>query len=106
MNQHADQGFRRWWEADFFSPRDFVRHAVLTCVVFAAAHFFGLREFTSILNGTTGSTELGRETSAALGAVYILLYLASVLFVPALLLAAALLVMGRRFGGKHRKPGT
>jgi len=95
---------RRWWEADLLSPKDFVRHAALICVVFAVAHLFGLREFTSVLNGTTGSTELGWETSAALGATCILLYLAFVLIVPTLLLAAVILSVGRRIGSRHNQP--
>ena len=91
MNWRHAQGPRRWWEADLFSPKDFVRHAVLICLLFAGAHLFGLREFTSVLNGTTGSADMDWQTSAALGATYIFLYLAFVLLVPTMLLAAALL---------------
>jgi len=91
---------RRWWEAKLFSPKDFVRHAVLICVVFAVAHLFGLRQFTSILNGTTGSTNWGWEASAVFGAIYIFSYLACVLLVPTLLLAAAILTIGRKYSRK------
>ena len=59
-------------------------------LAFGVAHAFGLREYTSFLNGTTGSTELGYELSALLGLIYLLLYFASVLLVPILLLAALL----------------
>lgn len=97
MNQTPKQHAPRWWDAEFLSAKDFVRHAVLICLVFAVAHLAGLREFTSVLNGTTGSTELGWETSALLGVGYILLYLAVVLLVPTLILAAILLTLARRF---------
>jgi hypothetical protein len=79
------------------SSKDFVRHAVLVCLIFAVAHFCGLREFTSVLNGTTGSTDLDWQTSAVLGVTYILLYLAFVLLAPTMILAAALLALWRKF---------
>ena len=81
----------RFWNlcsADFLSPKDFVRHAVLIVLAFGVAHVFGLREYTSFLNGTTGSTELGYELSALLGLTYLLLYFATVLLVPILVIAA------------------
>ena len=52
-----------------------------------------MKEFTSILNGTTGSVELGWGLSAFLGLMYILGWLAFVILVPILLLAAAMLVI-------------
>ena len=97
MKQSLKQYSPRWWEADLFSAKDFVRHAVLVCLIFAVAHFCGLREFTSVLNGTTGSTELDWQTAAALGVTYVLLYLAFVLGVPTMLLAATLLALWHRF---------
>lgn len=83
--------------ADFFSPKDFVRHAILIIILFLGVHLAGLREFTSILNGTSGSVELGPDVSAVLGAIYLLAYLGLVLLVPMLLLAAALLAGWRRW---------
>ena len=88
---------RRWWEADFCSPKDFVRHAVLIVIVFSVAHVCGLREHTSFLNGTGGSAGMDYETSALLGVTYVLLYLACVLLVPTMLLAAALLLVWQRW---------
>lgn len=78
------------------SPRDFVRHAALICVIFALAHLLGLREFTSVLNGTTGSVAMDWQTAAALGVAYILLYLAFVLLVPTMILAAVFLALWQR----------
>jgi hypothetical protein len=106
MNRNLEQRSLRWWEADFFSPKDFVRHAVLICVVFAVAHLFGLREFTSVLNGTTGSTELGWQVSAVLGVTYIFFYLAFVLLTPTLLLAAAILTITRKFFSQNGSSKT
>jgi hypothetical protein len=82
---------RRFWDicgADFFSPKDFIRHAVLILFVFGVAHLFGLREYTCFLNGTAGSVELGHELSTLLGLTYLILYFAAVLLVPILILAA------------------
>lgn len=78
------------------SPKDFVRHAALICVVFAIAHLLGLREFTSVLNGTTGSVAMDWQMAAALGVAYILLYLAFVLLVPTMILAAVILALWQR----------
>jgi hypothetical protein len=84
------------WRAELFSPRDFLRRAVVLAIIFLAVHIAGLREFTSILNGTVASPELGRGMSAFLGLVYIFAYLGFVLLVPILLLAAAMLAGWRR----------
>jgi hypothetical protein len=46
---------------------------------------------SSVLSGTAGSTELSWKTSATLGAAYIVIYLAFVVLVPILVLAALLL---------------
>ena len=85
------------WRADFCSSKDFVRRALLIAVTFLAVHLAGLREFTSILTGTAGSTKLGWGTCAFLGLTYIVAYLAFVLLVPSLLLASGLLVLRRRW---------
>jgi hypothetical protein len=77
--------------APWFTPAHFVKVAFVIAFIFALAHACGLRQFTSILNGTVGSLELGWTMSAALGVFYVLCWLAFVLFVPVLLMAAALL---------------
>ena len=90
----------RFWNfcsADFLSPKELIRHAVLIVLAFGVAHAFGLREYTSFLNGTTGSTELGYELSALLGLIYLLLYFATVLLVPILFLAALLASLWHKF---------
>jgi hypothetical protein len=84
------------WRAEFFSPRDFVRRALVIALFYLALHLAGLREFTSVLNGTMGSVNLGWGLSAFLGLTYIFAYLAFVLLVPILLLAAALLAVWKR----------
>jgi hypothetical protein len=77
--------------ADFFSPKDFVRHAGLIVSLFAIAHLFGLREFTAIISGTMASPELGANVCALLGMGYLALYFGVVVLVPVLLIAAGLL---------------
>ena len=85
------------WRAEFCSPKDFLRRALVICVLFLIAHLAGLREFTSLLNGTTGSLELGRQLSVTLGLSYIVLYLAFILLVPILILAAIILALWLKF---------
>ena len=90
--------------AEFLSARDMLQRACALSVMFLVAHLAGLREFTSVLNGTIGSVAAGWNLSAFLAAVYILLYLAFVILVPILVLAAMILTVGRRFLGKNQKP--
>jgi len=85
--------FRR---EEFLSARDLLQRAAVICGLFLIAHLAGLREFTSVLNGTMGSTAVGVTLGTFLAAVYILLYLAFVVLVPVLILAAMLLAAGQR----------
>ena len=96
MNSHW-QRIRQWWRADFLSPKDLVKRALLIGVAFAVAHIMGLREFTSVLNGTTGSVEMSWQAAAFRGLLYIFLYLALVLLVPTFLLAAVMIAAFRKF---------
>jgi phosphotransferase system glucose/maltose/N-acetylglucosamine-specific IIC component len=90
--------------ADFFSPKDFVRHAMLIVLVFALIHALGLRDYTSVLNGTTGSVEMDPGDAALLGIVYILFYLAAILLAPILLIAAALIEVWQRIRDQKQLP--
>jgi hypothetical protein len=83
-------------KAEFLSARDLWQRACALSVLFLLAHLAGLREFTSVLNGTVGSTAVDAKLGAFLAAVYILLYLAFVILVPVLILAAILLMVWQR----------
>ena len=85
--------FRR---AEFLSARDLLQRALGLSGLFLLAHLAGLREFTSVLNGTVGSVAAGWKLSSFLALVYILLYLAFVILVPVLVLAALILVVWQR----------
>ena len=85
--------FRR---AEFLSARDLLQRAGAISVLFLVAHLAGLREFTSVLNGTIGSLAVGWNLSAFLSVIYIVLYLTFVILVPILILAAVILAVGRR----------
>src|SRR5947208_9226207 len=82
------QRLAKLWRVRFFSPKDFVRRALIICLLFGLAHLLGLKEFTSVLNGTTGSLALGWTISAILGLTYVLLYVAFVLLFPIFFLTA------------------
>ncbi len=76
------------------SPQRFFLTSGLTlAVLFLPAHLAGWREHTSFLSGTTGDTGMDFQTSAFLGALYILLYLACVVLAPILVLAAGILAL-------------
>jgi len=95
-NHSAFARIRSIWRADFLSPKDLVRRALVIAVIYFVVSTFGLREFTSILNGTVGSVSLGWHTSAFLGLLYIISYLAFVLVTPTMLIAAGILVLWKR----------
>jgi hypothetical protein len=82
--------------AEFLSARDMIQRAVAISVLFLLVHLAGFREFTGILNGTIGSLTLGWGLSTVLAVFYIVLYLAFVILVPVLLLAAAILMVWQR----------
>jgi len=92
--------FRR---AEFLSPRDLLQRAGAISGLFLVAHLAGLREFTGVLNGTIGSVAAGWKLSGFLALIYILLYLAFVILVPVLVLAAMILAAGQRFCRKEEK---
>jgi hypothetical protein len=86
--------------AEFLSVKDMLQRAIALSGLFLAVHLAGFREYTGILNGTIGSLDLGWNLSAFLAVFYIVLYLAFVIVVPMLVLAAAILMVRQ---GLHRK---
>jgi len=82
--------------AEFMSPRDMLQRAVAISGLYLLVHLAGFREYTGILNGTIGSLDLGWKLSTFLAGIYILVYLAFVLLVPMLILAAMILKVWER----------
>ena len=78
--------------AEFLSARDLLQRAIAISVLFLAVHLAGFREFTGVLNGTIGSLALGWNISAFLAVIYVVFYLAFVVLVPILILAAGILI--------------
>jgi hypothetical protein len=91
--------FRR---AEFLSPKDLLQRAVAISLLFLVVHLAGFREFTSVLNGTIGSVAVGWKLSGFLALIYILLYLAFVILVPVLILAAMILAVWQRWVRKRK----
>ena len=90
MNEGLFKKLRRCWRAEFLSPKDFLQRAAIVAFIFLMTHLAGLREFTSILNGTVGSVEMSWQKAAFLGVLYLILYMAFILIVPILIIAAAI----------------
>ncbi len=90
--------------AEFLSAEDLLQRAGALSVLFLLLHLAGLRELTSVLNGTIGSLALGWNLSAFLAVIYIVFYLAFVILVPVLVLAAVILTVGQRFIRKEKRP--
>jgi hypothetical protein len=81
------------------SPGYFLEWAGLLLALFLVANLAGMRQFTSVLNGTVGSTSLDWQTASFLGAAYVMVYLAFVLGAPILIIAAGILSLWRRIAG-------
>lgn len=96
MNIFFCRVFKRRSRGGIGSPRYLLEWAAMLAILFVIVQLAGLREFTSVLNGTIGSTNLSWQTASFFGAVYIFAYLAFVLGVPILLLAAVLLKLWQR----------
>jgi hypothetical protein len=91
VNKSFFTSVRHLWKADFLSPKDLVRRGIFLGLVYLLIHIAGLREFTSILSGTTGSVQVSWQISALLGMLYIFSYLSAVLLAPILVLSAILM---------------
>jgi hypothetical protein len=74
-----------------FSPHGLVARAAIITLIFCIAHLAGLREYTTIISGTSPTGDVRDFWAIFLGAGYTMLYLAFSLVVPALLIAAGLL---------------
>ena len=83
--------------ADILSPKDLLQRAFAIAVIFLLLHLVGLREYTSVLNGTVGSVALGWKLSGFLAVIYIVAYLAFVVLVPVLILAAMILMAWQKY---------
>jgi hypothetical protein len=81
-------------------PGYFLEWAGLLMALFLIANLAGMRQFTSILNGTIGSTTLNWQTAAFLGAAYVFVYLAFVLGAPTMLIAAGILKLWQKVAAK------
>ena len=81
------------------SPGYFLQWAGLLFGLFLIANFAGMRQYTSVLNGTVGSTNLDWQTASFFGAAYVMVYLAFVLGTPTLMIAAGILALCRKFAG-------
>lgn len=96
MSKFFTRGSRLCSRRSLGSPQYLLEWAVMLTILLIVARLAGLREFTSVLNGTIGSTNLSWETASFLGAAYIFVYLAFVLGVPILILAAGILKVWER----------
>jgi hypothetical protein len=96
MNTNWRRRIQWFWRAELFSPAGFLQRALVISTGFLLVHLAGLREYTSVLNGTTGPESAGWASSAFFGVTYIIIYLAFVILAPVLVLAAGILAVWQR----------
>ena len=102
MNMNLWQRIKRFWREGFFSPQGFLQRALVIGAGFLLVHLAGLREYTSVLNGTVGPESSGWVLSAFLGVTYIIIYLAFVILAPVLILAAGILAVWQRYVNRRK----
>ena len=73
-----------------FSPKGLLVRAGLIALFFLLCHAAGLREYTSIVSGTSPTGDVGDIFSVALAGLYLVAYVAAVLVAPIMLLASAI----------------
>jgi hypothetical protein len=100
MKIFSNTKFPIFRHAEFLSARDLIQRAVAISGLFLVLHLARFQEYTGILNGTIGSLDLGWKLSTFLAVFYIVLYLAFVILVPVLLLAAVILAVWQRLNQK------
>lgn len=101
MRKIFRRGSAFFQRAPFLSPKDLLQRALAIAVIFMILHLAGLREYTSVLNGTVGSVALGWKLSGFLAVIYILFYLGFVVLVPVMILAAIILWVSQIFPARR-----
>ena len=91
----------RIWKSEAFSPTAFIVRALVIAVFFCISELLGLREYTSFLSGTSANLTVSWQTSATLGLIHLLLYVAFVLLTPIFLITAALLAAWEKARGQR-----
>lgn len=104
MNKFFFKRTSRSTRGSIASPRYLLEWAAMLTILFVIMQVAGLREFTSVLNGTIGSTHLSWQTASFLGAAYIFVYLGFVIVVPILILAAGILKIWKRMVATKEMP--
>lgn len=82
---------------EFLTPKALLVRAAIMVVAFLLAHVLGLREYTSILCGTSPSGEVADRVSTLKGAIYGVLYFLAVLAAPISVIAAGILFACQRW---------
>ncbi len=76
------------------SPHGLLSCAAVLVLLFAIMHLAGLREYTTIISGTSPTGDLRDQSALSMGVLYIILYMVATMIVPVLAIAAGLLAIG------------
>ena len=93
MSSDRRPWFRRILGSGLFTAQGLLVRALLIALVFLLLHAIGLREYTTILSGTSPTGNRGDLFAVVLAVLYVLSWFGFVLVVPILVLAAAMLAV-------------
>lgn len=87
----------RWLlTTDTFSPLGLCLRAGIIVVIFVVMEILGLRDYTSVISGTSPVGNPADQTATLIGFAYILAWFSFVLFVPTLIMGAILMKVARK----------
>jgi hypothetical protein len=101
MNALKEILFKKWPLASVLSPAGLVLTALFILLAFGICEAIGLREYTTVISGTVAVPGASFKTSFFLALIYLATYFAFVLLLPILVIAAALLVVWKKYQGAN-----
>ena len=102
---------RGWLRGPSLSPAGFIRLAGIILAAFTLMHLAGWREYTAVFSGTLPEDTRRRTWAVVFAGLYTAFYLAAILVVPILVMAAAFLHllfrrMTRHWPGDSERTGA
>ncbi len=91
MSPFKESKFYKMFYSNFLSPEWYISRAVIIIILYLFFHFLGLREYTSIICGTSPTDYMGRIFPVTMGVMYGMAYFAFVTLAPIFFISAILL---------------
>jgi len=91
MSSFKKSGFYKMFYSEFLTPEWYISRSVIIIILYLFFHFLGLREYTSIICGTSPADYMSRIFPVTMGIMYGMTYFAFVTLSPIFFISAILL---------------